>query len=169
MCWNMDSDSRELLYLLGEIFIATVALTGIIMVLLGTKSERRESHGAQIAMQLRMSSTVTIFAVFPLVMEKLGLSGEMLWRVSSGAYLSTLLYFNARAIFSVDPTLRPKDQTAFVLIALTGAIAMVTLTSNLFVGGASLHIAQLFIAWVASILLFRMFIIETLVKGPADA
>ena len=163
----MSAETRDLLFLLGELFIATVALTGIIMVLLSTRSESRVTQGAQLAYILRMSSTVTIFAVFPLIVEKCGLEGHLLWRVSSGTYLCTLLYFAGRAFLSDDPTYQVAKR-AQILIGLTGLIAMGTLISNLIIAGATLHIVQLFIAWVTSMLLFRSFILEALVERQTD-
>ncbi len=65
------------MYHFGELTMATVALTGIIMVLT-TSNRKNQKRGGQIAMQLRMSSTVAIFSVFPLIVERFGLADQIL-------------------------------------------------------------------------------------------
>ena len=164
----MNPEARDLFYLMGEVSIATVALTGIIMVLATVNVKDGARKGAQIAMQLRMSSTVTMFSVFPLIVDRFGLSNEMLWRISSGAYFCTVCYFLFRSLVKMEASFLIEEGAAQRLVVLTGLSAVILLGTNLFVAVESLHVLQLFIAWVVSLLLFRGFIVQALMQKPED-
>ena len=154
----------DLLYLMAEVSIATVALSGITMVLATSTSVLTPERVAEITIQLRMASVVTVFCLFPLVAFYWGLDQRVLWRLSSGLYLTTLLgifYWNYR-----HPLQLPTD---FICLGgAVGLVALLLLGANVWFGEAWPHLTQLFLGWLGSLFLFLVFIHEVLIGKTQD-
>ena len=154
----MSAFPAETIYLLAEISIATVALSGITMVIATSSSRITSEQAAQITIQLRMATIVTAFCIFPLVAQQWGLEDRALWQLSSTIYLVSIL---SAFVWSL---LHPIDMPVIHarLVSLVGLIAILLLGSNIYVGGAWLHLTQLFVGWLGSMFLFLSFIKEVL-------
>ena len=79
----MMQDTSEFLSLFAEVAIATVALSGIIMVLAVPGMQLSKSHISRIAQQLRMALRATVFSLLPLLANSIELEIEMLWHSCS--------------------------------------------------------------------------------------
>ena len=77
----MEASVEQLLVLTSEVSIATVALSGIVMILATTNLELSFDKSARILGQLNMASVVTIFAMIPLFLNHLDISQVALWRI----------------------------------------------------------------------------------------
>ena len=153
----MDSSIEQLLYLIAEVSIATVALSGITMFLAVSNMRLDIIRSSLINTQLRMAFAVTIFSIIPLfAFQLLDFSAEETWRVVSALYLFGILYLWVQAgIFSRKAETKLKPAKLAVFAALT---AIVLLTANIWLAAPWPYMLQLLIAWSCSMVLYLGFI-----------
>ena len=157
----MPEEAQDLLYLMAEISIATVALSGITMVLAAANVALTDQRASVIAIQLRMAFIVTAFSLFPLLLVNYGLSGARLWIIASIGYV---LAVAVNLLWSlVTPTSLSKlGKSPGRLVGFTGVSAMALRPLNLWLAESWPYLTQLCIAWSTSTLLFLGFIHEVL-------
>ena len=148
----------DTIYLLAEVAIATVALSGITMVLATTRVALKSEQASLISIQLRMATVVTSFCILPLIVREWGIEERVLWQLSSVLYLVTIL---STFIWNY---LHPIETPSFMsrLMASIGLIAILLLGVNIWLGDAWPYLTQLFIGWLGSIVLFLGFIRDVL-------
>ena len=154
----MSMFPAETIYLLAEVAIATVALSGITMVLATSRSKVKPEQASLISIQLRMATIVTSFCILPLIAREWGIDERTLWQLVSGLYLVTI---SSTFVWNY---LHPIDASVFMsrLTVFIGLIAILLLGSNLWVGEAWLYLSQLFVGWLGSMVLFLGFIRDVL-------
>lgn len=157
----MPEDTLDMLQLLAEVSIATVALSGITMVLAVTNLELTDRRAALIGLQLRLAFIVTAFSVFPLLLLHYGLTGRILWISASAIYLSavvTNLVWSSKNQNWVSqlPTVARR------ISVFTAISAVVLLLFNLWRAMPWPYLTQLYIGWGCSTLLFLGFIHDVL-------
>jgi hypothetical protein len=155
----MSSAPIDLLYLLAEVSIATVALSGITLVLAASKSGLSGDSAPQIAVQLRMASLITILAMLPLVLIECGLEAEILWRTSTAIYILAII------IVSVFNTKTEHSISLMGIVGVAGLSALLLLPANLWFAISWPYIAQLFVGWAVSLVLFLKIFHEILNKN----
>jgi len=157
----MGNEEKELLYLLAQMAVATVTLSGItMMVAISGRKLEATRHHLLINSQLRMAFLVTMLSVLPLLLGQLGLSGPTLWRSASGIYLALVTFF---AVYAVSHRLIPTGSLASRLPAnLAIASAGILLSTNLWLAAPWPYILQLFLAWNASMAVFLIFVADIL-------
>ncbi len=156
----MSPEVKEFLYLIAQVAIATVTLSGITMMLAISGRSLDEARHRQILNQLRMASLVTTLSIFPLLLDLLGVNGQALWRVTSGTYLVVVIILYAYAFINKLGAIG-----ALVLRLpsnVTATSALILLSANLWYAVPWPYLLQLFIAWNASMVLFLLFIGEIL-------
>jgi len=152
-----------MLYLMAEVSIATVALSGITMVLAVTNLELTNQRAALIGIQLRMAFIVTAFSVLPLLLTHYVPTEQVLW---IGASIFYLLAVIANLVWSINNQnwISQLPPGAKKLSALTAISAVVLLLFNVWRTMPWPYLTQLFIGWSCSTLLFLDFIHDVL-KG----
>ena len=156
----MMQDTSEFLSLFAEVAIATVALSGIIMVLAVSGMHLSKSHISRIAQQLRMALIATVFSLLPLLANSIEWEIEILWRSCSALYLSTILYVIYGGMFGKPTYIKPVGQQMLVTVA--GVSGLTLLGLNLWLANSWPYLLQLTIALVVSMVLFLEFILEIL-------
>ena len=152
------SDEPEFLYLIAQVAIATVTLSGITMMLAVSGRSIEEARRRQILIQLRLAFLVTTLSIFPLILLLFDLDEQLLWRVASSTYL---LVFILSVIFGFKHKLFPTGRRMLRLPSYLKRIsAIILLPANLWLAEAWPYILQLFIAWNASMVLFLIFVGE---------
>lgn len=156
-----------MLYLLAEVSIATVALSGITMVLAVTNLKLTDQRAALIGIQLRMAFIVTAFSLFPLLLLQYGLSDQILWVTASAVYLSAVL---ANLAWSAKNQnwISQLPTGARRISAVTAMTAVVLLLLNTWQATPWPYLTQLYIGWGCSTLLFLGFIHDVL-KSEANS
>jgi len=157
----MSPEEKELLYLIAQMAIATVTLSGITMMVAisGRKLEAGRYHRL-INSQLRMAFLVTMLSVLPLMFAQLGLSDQLLWRSASCIYLLLITIFG---VYAVTQRIMPTGSLAARLPAnLAIASAAILLSINLWLAEPWPYILQLFLAWIASMVVFLIFVADIL-------
>ncbi len=153
----MSPDTQSLLYLIAEVSIATVALSGITMVLAVSGSQLKEERANQIATQLRMASIVVACSLLPLLLNEFKLSEALVWRGATGAYILLIIYVMVRGIMRAESyTGLPPKSARLVMVAAIGAVSL--LPMNLWLAQGWPYITQLFFGWAVSMALFLEFI-----------
>ena len=157
----MDAETRDLLYLLGEVSIATVALSGITMVLAVSGMKLTGHRIGQITVQLRMAFLVVAFSILPLVLLQFDLSEKLLWLISTGSYLIVIVFLMIRFRMNAEGYEGlPRHSLPIALVASIGALTL--LPVNLWLAESWPYIVQLFIGWAVSMGLFIRFMYEIL-------
>ena len=156
----MEGSVEQLLVLTSEVSIATVALSGIVMILATTNLKLSFDKSARILGQLNMASVVTIFAMVPLFLDHLDISQDALWRIASSFYLGTVVFLLALGFKRAQSN--QKTTTMVRIVSVPGLSALVLLPLNILFVSVWPYLFQLLIAWVVSVLLFLMFIAEFL-------
>lgn len=151
----------DLLYLMAEISIATMAFSGITMVLAVSSVSLNAKHAGQIGLQLRMAFIVTAFSILPLLLSHYRLDEEELWRIASFAYVLAVLANLLYMAFNESSRALLPNKTG-LLAQFTGVSAIVLLFLNLWLATSWPYLTQLFIAWCTSTMLFLAFIHEVL-------
>jgi len=157
----MNTEEQELLYLIAQMAIATVTLSGItMMVAISGRKLEASRHHRLINSQLRMAFLVTMLSVLPLILGQLGLSGPFLWRLASGIYLVLVMFFG---VYALMQKLIPTGTFASRLPAnLAIASAAILLSTNFWLAVSWPYILQLFLAWNASMAVFLIFVADIL-------
>ena len=162
----MDSATEELLYLVAEISIATVALSGITMFLAVSNMKLDIPRSSLINTQLRMAFAVTVFSVIPLFIAQFDLLSSTFWRFTSALYLMGIAYLWIQAgVLSRGEKERLKPAKIAIFAAST---AVILLTLNLWLATAWPYMLQLLIAWTSSMILYLGFIQAALDDKVAD-
>jgi len=153
----MSPEVEAYLSLIAEVAVATVALSGITMVLIFSRIQLTEPKMGHIVAQLSIAFAVVVFALFPLMAINMPFVDEHLWRISSGCYLTLILTLQAMRLLKNSPL---PNVSGYMNIPTTipGVTAVILLTANIWLGEAWPHVLQLFIALVFSLALFLMFI-----------
>lgn len=164
----MSETASNLLYLMAEISIATVALSGITMVLAVTNAGLTRQRAALISIQLRMAVVVTACSIFPLLLVLFDLPGDIFWRVASGFYLLSV-FANTASRLSGPASLSVLSRSAAILVRCTALSAITLLPLNLWLATSWPYLTQLCIAWSVSTLIFLGFIHEVLSDAQDNA
>jgi len=157
----MHTETLDLLYLLAEVSIATVALCGITMILVTANQQLSPDKVARIVVQLGMSSVVVVFSIFPLLLNRIIVEKETTWLVASAAYLTIVVLSNLGR-FQKSNILRDLSTRYGVVTGIAGISAVVMLGANLWLQTDFPYLIQLFVAWICSLILFSGFIYEVL-------
>jgi predicted membrane protein len=156
----MDETVGQILTLTAEVAIATVALSGITMILVTSHMELTFEKQVRTSAQLNMASVVAIFAMLPLFLDQLEISPTTLWRVASVIYLVTVGvvvgvgFKRARSHRKVPVMGR--------IVLVPGLSGFILLPMNILHVSVWPYLFQLFIAWTVSLILFLVFIDEYL-------
>jgi len=157
----MDSDTRDLLYLIAEVSIATVALSGITMVVAISGLKLNVHRTGQITVQLRMAFIVVAFSLLPLLLLQFDLLEDLLWRIATGSYILTIVYVMIRSVMQAEGYDRlPPKSAPLVVITAIGAFTLLPL--NLWLATSWPYMTQLCLGWAVSMGLFIRFIYEIL-------
>lgn len=159
----MTDATIDLLYLIAEVSIATVALSGITMVLAVTNLSLTIERASLIGVQLRMAFVVTAFAIFPLLLIHFGLSGAKLWLWASIGYLLAV-GFNILWSLVTPARLSKLPKIARFMVAVTAATAIFLLCVNIWLTTSWPYVTQLCFGWASSTFLFLNFIHEVLIS-----
>ncbi len=152
----MDSSIEQLLYLVAEISIATVALSGITMFLAVSNMRLEIIRASLINTQLAMAFAVTIFSVIPLFLAQFGFAATTFWRIASALYLIGVICLWIHAgILSRREEVRLKPAKLAIFAASS---AIILLTLNFWLASSWPYILQLLIAWISSMVLYLGFI-----------
>ena len=157
----MPESSYDLLYLMAEVSIATVALSGITMVLAVSSVKLNTARASQISIQLRMAFIVTTFSIFPLLLQHYGLNDRLLWQTASIGYIIGVALNLLWNTFGHSSKLK-LPRSSQLLVGLTGTSAFILLSLNIWLATTWPYVTQLFIAWSTSTMLFLSFILEVL-------
>jgi hypothetical protein len=168
MDWS-PSTAKDYLSLFAEVSIATVALSGIIMVLAVSGKKLPAERVAQIATQLRIALIVTVMSLLPLLLINFQLEPNLIWRVVSGIYIGIMIYVGVstslgRATYA--HSLPVKTQNA---LQLMGGCALVLMGLNLWLAVPWPYLLQLMIALIVSMGLFVDFIYKILIENTEDS
>jgi hypothetical protein len=157
----MDAETLDLLYLMGEVSIATVALSGITMVLAVSGLKLTDHRVGQITIQLRMAFLVVAFSILPLVLLQFELAEGLLWRLVTGSYLLVIFVLLIRFRMQAEGyESLPPSSVPIAVIASIGALTLLPL--NLWLAESWPYMVQLFIGWAVSMGLFIRFMYEIL-------
>jgi hypothetical protein len=163
----MNSATQDLLYLMAEVAIATVALSGITMMLAISGMQLDAQRSAQITTQLRMAFIVVALALLPLLLLQFELNDALLWRIATGVYLLVIVYVTVRSALGSESYDRlPRDTAALVAIPGVGAFTLLPL--NLYLAQSWPFLTQLCLAWGVSMALFIRFIYQVLADKRAQ-
>lgn len=160
----MPETTLDLLYLMAEVSIATVALSGITMVLAVSNVDLTDQRAALIGAQLRLAFIVTAFSIFPLLLLQFDLSGSGLWRMGSAGYFAAVAV-NIIWSLRTPASLAELPGHAGRLVGVTAVSAISLLSLNLWLAKSWPYLTQLCVAWSVSTLLFLGFIHEVLGSG----
>jgi hypothetical protein len=164
----VDGTVGQLLVLTSEVAIATVALSGITMILLTSNLELTFEKGARISAQLNMASIVAIFAIMPLFLDQLGITQTTLWRMASVLYLVTVGLLLGLGFKRAKSNQKMPAMVRIVLVP--GISAFILLPMNMLYVSVWPYLFQLFIAWATSLVLFLLFVGDVLyAKAKEDA
>jgi hypothetical protein len=157
----MHTETFDLLYLLAEVSIATVALCGITMVLVAANQQLSSEQIARIVSQLAMSSVVVVFSIFPLLLNRIFDEVEITWLIASAAYLVVVIAGNLSR-FRQSGLLKNLNTRYRTVTGVAAVSAVLLLGVNIWLKTDFPYLIQLFVAWICSIVLFGGFIYETL-------
>jgi hypothetical protein len=144
----------QLLFLIAQLAIATVALSGITM-LIGTSSLRLTfERVVRIRSQLNMASVVAVFAVVPLCIDQLGISESAVWRIASGLYLMTVCALVGAGVRKARSEKKVPVMTQVLLVPGLGGLILLPL--NIVFVSVWPYLFQLLIAWTVSLILFLL-------------
>ena len=156
----MDGSVEQILVLTAEVSIATVALSGITMILVVTNLDLTFEKVARISGQLNMASIVAIFAMIPLFLDQLEITQTILWRMASLLYLITVSSLLALGFKRARSN--QKTPTMVRIVMIPGLSALILLPLNMWLVSVWPYLFQLLIAWVVSLTLFLLFINDIL-------
>ena len=161
----MNPEVKDYLSLFAEIAVATVALSGIIMVLAVSGRKLSRERVVQIATQLRIALIATVFSLLPLLMTNFDLRPESIWRISSALYVGVMVYviasmWRGRGTYGSN---LPRNGRIAGTFAGVGALTLMPL--NIWLAAPWPYLVQLMIALVVSILLFLDFIYQILLEN----
>lgn len=164
----MNPEAKEFLSLFAEIAIATVALSGIIMVLAVSGRKLATERVLQIAAQLRTALIVTVFSLLPLLMTNFDLYPESIWRIVSGLLITLMLglQFLGRGGGGYVGDYLPKSWRIAGPILWVSSVALQAV--NLWLAAPWPVLVQLMVGWVLSILLFLEFIYQVLSENAEE-
>ena len=152
----MDGSVEQLLMLTAEVAIATVALSGITMILAISHLGLTFEKVASISAQLNMASVVAVFAMIPLFLDQLDITQAVLWRTASTVYLVFLVVLVS---FGFKRARSSQKAPAMARIAvIPGISALILLPINIWFVSAWPYLFHLLIEWVVSLMLFLVFI-----------
>ncbi len=157
----MDSEVQNLLYLIAEIAIGTVALSGITMVLLVSNRKVSRQQTGQIAAQLSMAFVVVVFSIFPLMTTRFALSPEDGWLVCSGSYLLVILLFQLGRFIGRSPLAGVKGFVGLI-VTFPAVTAFILLGVNFWLRTDWPYLVQLFLALITSMILYLAFVYSAL-------
>jgi hypothetical protein len=161
----MNPEAKDYLSLFAEIAIATVALSGIIMVLAVSGKQISRQRVAQIATQLRMALIAAVFALLPLLITNFDLLSSAIWRICSALYLATMLYLAISSARGKDTYGQSLDKKGRLAVIVVGIPALTLMSLNLWLGTPWPYLVQLTIVLIISMLLFLDFIVHILVES----
>ena len=154
---RLKESTIQLLYLMTEVSIATVALSGITMFIAASTMRLDGRSAIQISAQLRMAFVVTLFSVFPLFLLELDISSSaMFWRLASGLYLSGIACMWVLGVIQVRA--QGGNFTPPILGVLAATTGLILLVANFWLVSAWPYILQLLIAWSVSLIIYLGFI-----------
>ena len=165
---KMNPEAKDYLSLFAEIAIATVALSGIIMVLAVSGRKLSRVRVVLIATQLRIALIVTVFSLLPLLMTNFDLGPESIWRIASALYIGAMLYVGVSLSRGRETYGRNLPRKGQIAGTIAGVSALILMTLNLWLAVPWPYLVQLMIALVVSILLFLDFIYQILVENAED-
>jgi hypothetical protein len=158
--WIVDGTVGQILTLTAEVAIATVALSGITMILVTSNLALTFEKFARISSQLNMASVVAIFAMLPLFMDQLEIAPTTLWRVASVIYLVTVCLLVGNGFKHAQSQHKVPVMARIVMVP--GLSAFILLPLNVLYVSVWPYLFQLLIAWAVSLVLFLVFIREFL-------
>ena len=157
----MAPESLNLLSIIAEVAIGTVALSGITMVLVMTRQAADQRRAGHVIAQLAMASAVVIGALLPMLIERFDLDAAAQWRLASAGYLAIIVFMNLLRLIpgSGFPTVYGTARRIVLVPPLTG---FVLLGGNLFLGMEWPHVTQLMIALAVSLVLYINFVMVSI-------
>ena len=156
----MEGSIEQLLILTAEVSIATVALSGITMILAVSNLGLTFEKVASISGQLNMASVVAIFSMIPLFLDQLEITQVVLWRTASSLYIITIVLLVSKGLLRGRSNQKAPAMVRIVLVP--GVSGLILLPLNIWFVSVWPYLFQLLIAWVVSLTLFLIFIMDIL-------
>jgi hypothetical protein len=147
---------------IAEVAIALAGFSALVA-LLGNRAGRSDPRADAMQLQFMLESSLLVvaFALFPFIPLTLGVSSDLLWRISGGAFLIAdatywmLTYKRARTVHALLTPADRRSAIAIRLLAYTADLLMISVVVGL-AGFASsgLYFAALYVELVTAGVLF---------------
>ena len=157
----MAPETHDLLGLVAEVAIGTVALSGITMVIVMSRQEEGDRQTGLVAAQLAMAFAVVLASILPKMLNIYGISEDQVWMISSGGYLAIIIHLQVMRLRrgSRFPKMSGRAAAIVVVPACSG---LVLLAANLWLRADWPYLTQLLIALATSIVLYLYFVLTVL-------
>ena len=163
----MAPETHDLLGLVAEVAIGTVALSGITMVIVMSRQEEGDRQTGLVAAQLAMAFAVVVASILPKLLNTYGISEDQVWMISSGSYLAIIIHLQVMRLRRGSRFPKMSGRAA-AIVMVPACSGLVLLAANLWLRADWPYLTQLLIALATSMVLYLYFVLTVLSREQSS-